>query len=182
MTTPVQPRLAHCGIYVNDVGAQVDFYTRVLGLVVSDRGVSARSGTELAFLTAATDHHHQIVLISGRAPQGATTVNQLSFKVETLDELKAMFSRATDAGVGDIRQVNHGNALSFYFEDPEGNGLEVYMDTPWYVPQPHGAPIDLSLPSPQIMAEAERHCRETPGFMPHDEWKASVGAKLQQPH
>ena len=182
MTTPVQLRLAHCGIYVNDVGRQVDFYTRVLGLIVSDRGVSARSGTELAFLTAATDHHHQIVLISGRAPQGATTVNQLSFKVENLDELKAMFDRATAAGVGAIRQVNHGNALSFYFEDPEGNGLEVYMDTPWYVPQPHGAPIDLSLPSPQIMAEAERHCRETPGFMPHDEWKASVGAKLQQPH
>jgi catechol 2,3-dioxygenase len=181
MTTPVQPRLSHCGIYVNDVGRQVDFYTSVLGLVVSDRGVSGRSGTELAFLTAATDHHHQIVLISGRAPQGATTVNQLSFKVANIDELKAMFGRAKEAGVTVIRQVNHGNALSFYFADPEGNGLEVYIDTPWYVPQPHGAPIDLSLPSAQIMAEAERHCRETPGFMPHEEWKASVEAKLQQP-
>ena len=182
MTMSVQPRLSHCGIYVNDVGKLVDFYTRVLGLVVSDRGVSRRMGNELAFLTAAADHHHQIVLISGRAPQGASTVNQLSFKVANVDELKAMYQRTKDAGVGAIRQVNHGNALSFYFEDPEGNGLEVYMDTPWYVPQPHGAPIDLSLPGGQIMAEAERHCRATPGFMPHDEWKAAVEAKLRQSH
>jgi catechol 2,3-dioxygenase len=182
MTSPIQPRLSHCGIYVSDVGQQVDFYTRVLGLIVSDRGVSARMGNELAFLTAATDHHHQVVFISGRAPQGASTVNQLSFKVGGLDELKAMFARARDAGVSDIRQINHGNALSFYFNDPEGNGIEVYMDTPWYVPQPHGVPIDLSLPSDRLMAEAEQHCRETPGFMTADAWRSDVEGKLKRPH
>ncbi len=30
--------------------------------------------------------------------------------------------------------------------DPEGNGIEIFTDTPWYVPQPHGVPIDLSRP------------------------------------
>lgn len=179
MTTP---RLSHCGIYVNDVGKQVDFYTRVLGLIVSDRGLSTRMGNELAFLTAATDHHHQVVFISGRASGGATTVNQLSFKVAGLEELKAMHRRAVNAGVSDIRQINHGNALSFYFDDPEGNGIEVYMDTPWYVPQPHGAPIDLTQSSERIMAEAEQHCRETPGFMPLAAWQAEVEGKLQRPH
>jgi len=178
MSTSVQPRLSHCGIYVNDVGKQVEFYTRVLGLIVSDRGVSTRMGNELAFLTAATDHHHQVVFISGRAEQGATTVNQLSFKVADLDDLKAMLQRARDAGVTGVRQVNHGNAFSFYFDDPEGNGIEIYMDTPWYVPQPHGAPIDLTLPNQQIMADAERHCRATPGFMPIEAWKAAVEGRL----
>jgi catechol-2,3-dioxygenase len=176
------PRLSHCGIYVNDVGKQVDFYTRVLGLIVSDRGVSSRMGNELAFLTAAIDHHHQVVFISGRAPQAATTVNQLSFKVAGLEDLKAMYRRAIDAGVSDIRQINHGNALSFYFNDPEGNGIEVYMDTPWYVPQPHGVPIDLTQPSDRIMAEAEQHCRHTPGFMPLAAWRAQVESKLQSAH
>ena len=178
MTSSVQPRLSHCGIYARDVGRQVEFYTRVLGLIVSDRGVSERMGNELAFLTAATDHHHQVVFISGRSDQGATTVNQLSFKVGGLDELKSMLARARAAGIADIRQINHGNALSFYFTDPEGNGIEVYMDTPWYVPQPHGVPIDLSQPAADIMAEAERHCRDTPGFMPLADWKAEVGDRL----
>jgi catechol 2,3-dioxygenase len=178
MGSTIQPRLSHCGIYVKDVGKQVEFYTRVLGLIVSDRGVSNRMGNELAFLTAATDHHHQVVFISGRTGDAPTTVNQLSFKVDGLDDLKAMYQRSRDAGIKEIRQVNHGNALSFYFADPEGNGVEVYMDTPWYVPQPHGAPIDLSQPAKQIMAEAERHCRETPGFMPLNEWKAEVEGRL----
>ncbi len=177
MATSVHPQLSHCGIYVRDIGRQVDFYTRVLGLVLSDRGVSGRLGVELAFLTAAGDHHHQIAFISGRGPQDGTTVNQLSFKVADLDELKAMFNRTRAAGVGDIRQVNHGNALSFYFADPEGNGIEVYMDTPWY-PQPHGAPIDLTLANGAIMAQAEQHCRATPGFKPLADWKAEIADRL----
>jgi len=179
MSSAIHPRLSHCGIYVKDVGRQVEFYTRVLGLIVSDRGVSGRLGNELAFLTAAADHHHQVVFISGREPQDATTVNQLSFKVGSLEELKAMYDRVRGAGVSDIRQVNHGNALSFYLTDPEENGIEVYMDTPWYVPQPHGVSIDLSLSSEKIMEEAERHCRKTPGFMTLDAWKAEVTSKLE---
>ena len=178
MVSSINPVLSHCGIYVRDVAKQVDFYTNVLGFVVADRGVSDRLGREFAFLTAATDHHHQVVFISGRAAGDDTTVNQLSFKVADLEQLKAMYRRVCEAGVTDIRQVNHGNALSFYMTDPEGNGVEVYMDTPWYVPQPHGAPVDLSLPSEQIMAETEKHCRETEGFMPVDAWKVEVAGRL----
>jgi len=175
----VQPQLSHCGVYAHDVAAQVDFYTRVVGLVVADRGVSDRVGAEFAFLTCVTDQHHQIVFISGRAPNGVTTVNQLSFKVAGLEQLKAMYARARAAGVKDIRQVSHGNALSFYMTDPEGNGIEIFTDTPWYVPQPHGVPIDLSRPSEEILAETERHCRETPGFMPLETWRAEVRNRLE---
>ena len=38
-------------------------------------------------MTAVEEHHHQVVFISGRAQQGVTTVNQLSFKVSDLEEL-----------------------------------------------------------------------------------------------
>lgn len=180
MTSSVHPQLSHCGVYARDIAKQVEFYTRVVGLVVADRGVSERVGAEFAFLTGALDHHHQLVFISGRAPQGVTTVNQLSFKVANLDQLKAMFDRARNAGVGDIRQVNHGNALSFYMTDPEGNGVEIYADTPWYVPQPHGVPIDLTQSNEAILAATEKHCRDTPGFMPLDAWKAEVAGRLQR--
>jgi catechol 2,3-dioxygenase len=177
MSSTIQPQLSHCGIYARDVGKLADFYSRVLGLVTADRGVSG-GGLEFAFMTAATDHHHQVVFISGRAPQGVTTVNQLSFKVPDLDQLKAVYRRARDAGLTGIRQVNHGNALSFYITDPEGNGIEVYTDTPWYVPQPHGVPLDLEKSNEEILAATEKHCRETPGFLPLDAWKAEVRDRL----
>lgn len=179
MPSLIHPQLSHCGVYARDVSKMVDFYTRVVGLVVSDRGISSRGG-ELAFMTAAPDHHHQFVVVSGRPPEGTTTVNQLSFKVASLDQLKTLFGRVRDEGITTIRQTSHGNALSIYFPDPEGNQIEIYMDTPWYVPQPHGVPIDLSLPNDEIMAQNERHCRETPGFMPLDQWKAEVAGRLNR--
>jgi len=174
----IQPQLSHCGVYARDIAKQVDFYTRVVGLVVADRGYSERVDAEFAFLTCAPDHHHQLVFISGRAPQGVTTVNQLSFKVADLDQLKAMYVRARAAAIKDIRQINHGNALSFYITDPEGNGVEIYTDTPWYVPQPHGVPIDLEQSNEEILAQTESHCRATPGFLPLDSWKAEVRSRL----
>ena len=178
MADVVQPQLSHCGIYARDVGKLAAFYTDVLGLVVADRGISKRTGTELAFLTASPTQHHQLVVMEGRAPEGASTVNQLSFKVADLDQLKRVFARVRARGIEPVRQVSHGNALSIYFADPEENGIEVYIDTPWYVPQPHGVPIDLTRPNPEIMAETERHCRATPGFMSLDQWEAEVARRL----
>jgi catechol-2,3-dioxygenase len=177
MTSPILPQLSHCGIYARDVAGMVDFYTKTLGLVVSDRGVNSR-GVELAFLTAAPGHHHQLVIVSGRSPEGVSTVNQLSFKLGDLDQLKTLFGRVREAGIAPIRQVSHGNALSFYFADPEENQVEVYIDTPWYIPQPHGAPIDLTRPNEEIVAETEKHCRQSAGFLPLDQWQRKVSQRL----
>jgi catechol 2,3-dioxygenase len=177
MTSPILPQLSHCGIYARDVAGMVDFYTRTLGLTVSDRGVNSR-GSELAFLTAAPGHHHQLVIVSGRPAEGASTVNQLSFKLGDLNQLKTLFGRVRDASIAPIRQVSHGNALSFYFTDPEGNQVEVYIDTPWYIPQPHGVPIDLTRSNEEIMAETEQHCRASAGFLPLDAWQKKVSDRL----
>src|SRR5271163_3987876 len=114
MPSSFHPQLSHCGVYARDVSKMVDFYKNVVGLVVSDRGISSRGG-ELAFMTGAPGHHHQFVIVSGRAPEGVSTVNQLSFKVPDLDALKTLFGRARDGGVTEIRQTSHGNALSIYF-------------------------------------------------------------------
>ena len=32
--------------------------------------------------------------------------------------------------------MNHGNAWSVYFRDPEGNRIEIFCDTEWYIEQP----------------------------------------------
>jgi catechol 2,3-dioxygenase len=178
MCCAIHPQFSHCGIYARDIAAQIDFYTRVLGLIVADRGVSA-AGQEFVFLTAAPDHHHQLVFISGRGKNVASTVNQLSFKVADLNQLKGMVRRAQEYGIRTIRQICHGNALSFYVTDPEGNGVEVYIDTPWYIPQPHAVPVDLSLGNDAIMEMTEKHCRETPGFLPLAAWRAEVASRLE---
>ena len=69
-----------------------------------------------------------------------------------------------------MRGLNHGNALSIYCLDPEDNTVEVYLDTPWYVSQPHGDPLDLDQDDAAIWADTERIVRTDPSFMPVAEW------------
>lgn len=62
--------------------------------------------------------------------------------------------------------------MSIYFSDPEGNTVEVYIDTPYYVAQPHGDALDLSKSDEELMRETEAICRADPTFMPLEEWRA----------
>jgi catechol 2,3-dioxygenase len=107
-------------------------------------------------------------------------VMQVSFKVDAIDDLRRVHAGALAAGATKMRTMNHGNALSIYFEDIEGNIVEVYLDTPWYIPQPHGDPLDLSKPDAQIWAETEAACRADPGFEPVQSWAARFGAKAPE--
>lgn len=171
--------LTHMGIYVRDLPRLREFYTGVLGLIVTDQGVSPRLGTELCFMSADPKVHHQVVLVTGR-PESATftTVMQISFTVPSLSELRKTRDRALAAGATGMRQVSHGNAWSIYFADPEGNVIEVYLDSPFHVPQPHGDPFDLDKPDAEIIAETEAVCRKDPGFMMRSEWEKQQAARM----
>jgi len=61
----IHARLAHVGVYAHDKPKLEAFYTTVLGLVITDKGVG-RSGIELTFMSSSPDNHHQFVLVSGR--------------------------------------------------------------------------------------------------------------------
>ena len=76
---PLQrPRLTHFGIHAIDLDRMVDFYTRVMGFVVSDSGVG-RSGARVVFMTQNPECHHQFVLFDGRPQDMAyNPVNQIS--------------------------------------------------------------------------------------------------------
>ncbi|MEJ7931037.1 VOC family protein [Ramlibacter sp. AN1015] len=165
------PQLSHFGIYVRDIDAMTRFYTEVFGLRLTDQGEGRNFKVKLHFLSGSPEQHHQLVLASGRAADAPSTVMQLSFKVAEIDHLRQVRARALAAGATQMRGMNHGNALSIYFSDIEGNTVEVYLDTPWYVPQPHGDPLDLDKSDQQLWEETEAACRADPAFRPVDDWK-----------
>jgi catechol 2,3-dioxygenase len=182
MTTSstVRPQLTHMGINVYDIAAMEAFYTGVLGLVVTDRGVGTTFKAQLVFMSSSPYSHHQVVIASGRDPESPkTSINQISFKVADVDELREMYRRVVEHGVEGLRPLNHGNAWSVYFYDPEGNNVEVYCDSPWYISQPHGDLFDPEAPTEQILAETEAVCRQDPAFMPIEEWRDKVRTQLE---
>ncbi len=174
----IHARLGHVGIYAHDKSKLEQFYTTVLGLVVTDSGI-ARSGMELTFLSANPSAHHQFVLVAGRPDTaGFNPINQISFMVDSLSDLRTVHRRALDNGATEMRVISHGNAWSCYFKDPEGNVVEAYLDTPFHVPQPHGTPLDLSKSDEDILRETEAACRADPGFMMFKDFTRSLADRL----
>lgn len=175
MTTLPQMTFGHIGLNVTEMDPMVAFYTRIMGFRVTDRGRGSRGG-ELAFLSRDPEEHHQIVLAEGRPPGNVSTVNQMSFRVEHFSEVRAMYDRLVAAGVEGIAPIDHGAALSVYFPDPEGNRVEVYWATPWYIRQPHARPIDFTTSDEQILGACEAKCRADPTFQPMEDWKKGFAA------
>ncbi|MDO8371692.1 MAG: VOC family protein [Pseudomonadota bacterium] len=173
MLSVTRPTPSHFGIFVTDTERMVDFYTQVFGLTVTDRGQGRTFKSELVFMSASPDQHHQLVLASGRPEEASfSTVMQISFAVPSIQHIRDIQALALARGATNLRGLNHGNALSIYFSDPEGNTVEVYIDTPYYVAQPHGDALDLSKSDEELMRETEAICRADPTFMPLEEWRA----------
>ena len=183
---PARPALSfsHFGFFVRDLDRMVDFYTRLLGFAVSDRGEleTPRGPLKLAFLTRDPREHHQIVLASGRPDDlPFNTINQISFRMESFSGLREMHRAIqSERGVSEVSPVSHGNALSVYFKDPEGNRIELFVDTPWYVEQPLRIPMDMSLPDDALWKWAEKSARELPGYKPVEDWRTDLARRLQQ--
>lgn len=176
---------SHIGIYVTNLARMEAFYTRFLGFTVTDRGdLQAPHGrVDLVFLSRDPNEHHQIVLATGRPPEGGfNPINQMSFRVDSLATLRALHHGMVDGDMaGEMSEVApawHGNALSIYVRDPEGNRLELFVDTPWYVDQPMRVPFDFSLDDAQLWAWAERHARTLPGFKPRAQWVQEMKTRM----
>ena len=175
MSQDYAPRLSHVGLYVTDVPKMIEFYTKVLGFVVSDGAEDGR----ITFLSRNPSDHHQVVLVKGRQTgTDMPMVQQVSFNVGTLANVQRAYRKVKEAGCTVIDPRCHGNAWSVYFGDPEGNRIEIFCDTPWYVPQPLGYEIDLDKPEDELFRETEAICRAKPGFKPIEEWRADIAKKI----
>src|SRR5262245_43641561 len=121
---------SHMGMFAADIARMEDFYTRVLGFTATDRGdlETPRGRFYLVFLSRDPREHHQIVLVSGRPEAMAfNPINQISFRMADFAGLREMHRRLAGEQVKDLYPVSHGNALSVYFLDPEGNRIELFV-------------------------------------------------------
>lgn len=182
---PANLKFSHMGLSVIDMAKMEDFYTRVLGFTITDRGHAG--GMDLLFLSRDPNDHHQIVLATGRPaqmpantanPQFGPSINQLSFQMGSLADLRDMGERLQEYGTDNFFPANHGIAWSIYTHDPEGNNLEFFVDTDWYFPQPFLVPLDFSLSDDEIRALTEEISRGQEGFEPYGDWRARVAKRM----
>ena len=178
-------KFSHMGISVRDITAMEAFYTRVMGFTVTDRGHAG--GMKLTFLSRDPLDHHQVVLASGRPerlppntanPQFGPSINQISFKMGSLADLRDMHARLSEGGGSNLFPANHGIAWSIYAHDPEGNNLEFFVDTDWYITQPFLIPLDFSMTDAAIVAQTKSMCETSEGFEPYSAWRAKIAEQM----
>ena len=127
---PAGTGIGHVHLKVSNLEVAIGFYRDVLGFEVM-----TRFGDQAAFHSAGGYHHH-IGLNTWesaggrRPPRDATGLYHFAVRYPDRRTLGAALKRVLDAGVRLQGASDHGVSQSVYLADPDGNGIELTLDTP----------------------------------------------------
>jgi catechol-2,3-dioxygenase len=151
--------IGHVGLHCDDLETMKDFYTRVLGLQVTH--YDAEGG--MYFLTPDPEQeHHMIFLRRGERGDGKV-IQQLSMHTGSLAEVRDYYRRLKAEGARIQQTITHGVSVSVYFFDPEGNRLEIYWTTPYWLDNPGVTHLDFDADDEAIMAQVRAHVERQGG-------------------
>jgi catechol-2,3-dioxygenase len=137
----------HVGLRATNPAASAEFYRDVLGMEIVGGSAADHPLGATAFLSSRPNQEsHEIALFAN------PTFAHIAFKVSSLAELRSFHARVVEKNIPIKFAANHGVSLAFYFDDPDGNMIEVYWPTgslSWR--QPHMEPLDLSQPDEALL-------------------------------
>jgi catechol 2,3-dioxygenase len=121
--------LGHVVLRVTDLARAEQFYNGVLGLPVCAR--FDQDGVKMSFFTLGNHHDFAVMQVSGEGSThspSAVGLHHVAFKIgDSLDELREARANLESAGLRPT-PIDHEVTKSLYFEDPDGNGVELYVD------------------------------------------------------
>jgi catechol-2,3-dioxygenase len=124
MVAPTQ--FAHIVFRTNDLQRMIDWYCTVLDAKV------VFGNDKVAFLSF-DDEHHRIALTAREPyepkPAGLTVgFVHAAYTLANLTQLLDTYDRLKACGIVPTRTINHGQTISFYYRDPDGNDIELQID------------------------------------------------------
>jgi len=138
----------HVGLHATNPAASAEFYRDVLGMQIVGGSAPDHPIGATAFLSSRPDEEsHEIALFANPA------FAHIAFKVSSIAELRAFYARVVERNISIKFLANHGVSFAFYFDDPDGNMIEVYWPTGDLSRslQPQMGPLDLSQPDDALL-------------------------------
>ncbi|MBX3173796.1 MAG: VOC family protein [Gemmatimonadaceae bacterium] len=129
-TVPASTAIGHVHLKVADLQRALAFYQGVLGFELKQL-----YGNQAAFVSAGGYHHH-IGLNTWESaggsppPRGSTGLYHTAILYPTRRDLAVAVRRVLDAGIPLSGASDHGVSEAIYLDDPDGNGVELYVDRP----------------------------------------------------
>jgi len=117
------PHISHVTIRVTSFQKSIQFYEDVIGLQVLHQDKSS--------VTLASKGVPRITLLQASSAKSNTEgLYHIAFLLSSMDSLSAWLQHNINIGTSFIGASNHEVSHAIYLEDPDGNGIEVYADTP----------------------------------------------------
>ena len=121
--------LGHVVLRVTDCARAERFYNGLLGLPICAR--FDQGGMKMSFFTLGNHHDFAVLQVSGEGgsrSESAVGLHHVAFNIgRSLDDLREAKAKLEAAGITP-NPVDHEVTKSLYFEDPDGNGVELYID------------------------------------------------------
>jgi catechol 2,3-dioxygenase len=126
---PPASRIGHTHLRVADLQRSLAFYRDVLGFSVTYE-------TETIAMLAAGGYHHHVgmntwdSLGGARPPLGTTGLHHHAIVLPDRRSLAVAVKRVIASGRRLTDAQDHGVSEAYYLDDPDGNGVELYIDRP----------------------------------------------------
>ena len=130
-------RIGHVNLTVWDVERSKEFYSKLLGFEVVEQDPMHRSGQGVHMALPHDGHTLDIGPVTDRENPGSPPrrrerigVMHVAFKVASYEDLQEAYRTLVASGIEIDRMTDHVTQRSIYFQDPDGNGLEIYYEYP----------------------------------------------------
>ena len=118
-------KIGHVHIKVLNLKKAEEFYIKIFEFKISERA------GDYLFLTFGKEHHDlalQEIKNAKRPSDNMTGLYHFAIELDNLKQLANIYLKLKKYNVK-CTPINHGISKSIYFSDPDGNGIEVYVDT-----------------------------------------------------
>lgn len=118
-------KLAHIVLRTGRLQEMLDWYVQAL------EGRVAFANDMLAFMSYDEEHHRVAFIATGASERPTDThtgLHHAAFTYATLDDLLDTYLRLKALGVQPFWTINHGPTMSMYYQDPDGNHIELQID------------------------------------------------------
>ncbi len=154
-TAIIQPTLHHFNLKTMRLQEMINWYGTVVGMTTNYQFPGG------AWLTNDAANHRLALLTSPQLSEDPdklihTGMHHTAFEYTSMGALLETYSRLKALGIEPHACLDHGMTTSFYYEDPDGNSVELQSDnfgsweessewmrtSPQFVSNPIGMPID----------------------------------------
>ena len=117
--------IGHVHLKVSNLRKAEKFYIKLLGFKVNERV------NNYLFLTLGQKHHDlalQEIVNAKKPTENSIGLYHFAIEAKNLKELASLYFKLKKEKI-DVSPIDHGISRALYFSDPDGNWIEIYVDS-----------------------------------------------------